>query len=194
MNKKFILASIDIILFMILSIVLDFFIYKVYYSDLLIGVIIGQFILLLISLFTYFNKKTIIYNIGIFLTFMINIISVFYIYNIDNKYDLFEGIIYNKYEYKEYTLYSKKNTTHNEMSKLSGKKVGVMVNNYDNACNVLKDNIDVECILYYSMEDMFEALKMGEIQGFFIDEFDDSMDIIESNYKYLSSFKVKCIK
>ncbi|MBR6949984.1 MAG: hypothetical protein IKH54_07365 [Bacilli bacterium] len=194
MNKKFILASIDIILFMILSIVLDFFIYKVYYSDLLIGVIIGQFILLLISLFTYFNKKTIIYNIGIFLTFMINIISVFYIYNIDNKYDLFEGIIYNKYEYKEYTLYSKKNTTYNEMSKLSGKKVGVMVNNYDNACNVLKDNIDVECILYYSMEDMFEALKMGEIQGFFIDEFDDSMDIIESNYKYLSSFKVKCIK
>ena len=194
MNKKFILASIDIILFMILSIVLDFFIYKVYYSDLLIGVIIGQFVLLLISLFTYFNKKTIIYNIGIFLTFMINIISVFYIYNIDNKYDLFEGIIYNKYEYKEYTLYSKKNTTYNEMSKLSGKKVGVMVNNYDNACNVLKDNIDVECILYYSMEDMFDALKMGEIQGFFIDDFDDSMDIIESNYKYLSSFKVKCIK
>ena len=186
MNKKFILASIDIILFVILSIILDYFIYSVYYSDLLISILIIQIIILLISLFGYFNKNKYIYNIIVFLTFMCNIVSCYYIYNINNKYNIFEDIIYNRY--------SKKNTTYNDINKLSGKKVGILVNNYDNACMILKDNVNVECVLYYSMDDMFEDLRMGEIQGFFIDEFDDSMNIMESNYKKLSTFKVKCLK
>ena len=131
MVKKYILSSISIMLLIYLQLLL---IFGISYIELLpktkiILLSITSIILVIISLKLYFGKTAKIYNIGVILTILLNIVTINYISNLNKEYNYLENIITNDYKYVNYNIYvQKKNTTYSDISKLSGKKIGVLTN------------------------------------------------------------------
>ncbi len=192
MNMKFMLASIDIILFIILSMVLDIFLYTIYGYNIYLFLIIGiQIIIWILSLITYFNKHRFIYNIGVFITFFVNIISCYYIYNYNNQYDLINGLVFNKYEYIDYYIYVKKGTTYSNLSDLKDKNIGILDDNYDNVYSSLKYKIDINSKKYYSFDDLINSLNDADIQAIIVTDLHSSDNLINSDYRKIDVIRVK---
>ena len=114
-----------------------------------------------------------------FLTIILNIVSIYNIYNLNNEYNYIENIINKEYKYVTYNLYvQKKNTTYNELEKLSGKKTGLLTNK-NNITYHLNQKTNIECIKYKNIEDLANAINNGEIQSFIL---------IESEYELLKKY------
>ncbi len=195
MNKKFVLASIDILLYIVLSMILDIFMYTLYGYNLYLFIFIGiQVLIWLLSIISYFSKHSIIYNIGIFIVFLVNIVSIYYIYNYNRDYSLIDAIVFNKYEYKDYYLYVKKGTTYSSYKDLLDKNIGFMDENYDNVCKELSNKININCKKYYIFEDLMKELNDADIQGVVVTNLHSESNLINSDYRKIYSFRVKCEK
>lgn len=172
MTKKYILSSVSIMLFIYLQILL---ILGLSFINLLsipyiILVSLTIIVLTILILNLYFSKKVKIYNTGVIITILLNIISINNIYNLNNEYKYIENIFHNEYKYVTYNLYvQKKNTTYNELNKLSGKKTGLLTNK-NNITYHLNQKTNIECIKYKTIEDLAEAINNGEIQSFILNE------------------------
>jgi len=192
MNKKFMLASIDIILFIILSMVLDIFLYTIHGYNIYLFLIIGfQIVIWAISLITYFNKHKLIYNIGVFVTFFVNIISCYFIYNYNNQYDLINGLVFNKYDYIDYYIYVKKGTTYSNLLDLKDKNIGILDDNYDNVYSILKNRIDINSKKYYSFDDLISSLNDADIQAIIVTDLHSNDKLINSDYRKIDVIRVK---
>lgn len=170
MTKKYILSSINILLFIysiILLLIGISFIDLLSFSYILLISII-TILLTIIILKLYFSNKSKYYNIGVILTILLNIISLYNIYTLNNEYKYINNIINNEYKYVTYNIYvQKKNPSYNCIDKLSNKKIGLL-SNKDNIIYHLNQKTNIECIKYKSIEDIEIALNNGEIQGFII--------------------------
>lgn len=172
MVKKYILSSISIMLLIYLQLLL---IFGISYIELLpktkiILLSITSIILVIISLKLYFGKTAKIYNIGVILTILLNIVTINYISNLNKEYNYLENIITNDYKYVNYNIYvQKKNTTYSDISKLSGKKIGVLTNK-ENISIHLNNKTNIECIKYKNIEEINTAISKGEIQSFIISD------------------------
>ena len=172
MVKKYILSSISIMLLIYLQLLL---IFGISYIELLpktkiILLSITSIILVIISLKLYFGKTAKIYNIGVILTILLNIVTINYISNLNKEYNYLENIITNDYKYVNYNIYvQKKNTTYSDISKQSGKKIGVLTNK-ENISIHLNNKTNIECIKYKNIEEINTAISKGEIQSFIISD------------------------
>lgn len=192
MSKKFMLASIDIILFIILSMALDIFLYTIHGYNIYLFLIIGfQTVIWAISLITYFNKHKLIYNIGVFVTFFVNIISCYFIYNYNNQYDLINGLVFNKYDYIDYYIYVKKGTTYSNLLDLKEKNIGILDDNYDNVYSILKNRIDINSKKYYSFDDLISSLNDADIQAIIVTDLHSNDKLINSDYRKIDVIRVK---
>lgn len=172
MTKKYILASLNIIIFIIFLILLIIGLWqiKIFSNIKTILIIIGLIITLAISIYLYFNKKIKLYNIGIFITFLLNIILLYNIIDLNYKYNYLSNTINQKYQYLEYNIYvQKKNVIYSDIKKLNNKKIGTL-NNNKNISQYLNKIINIECIEYNTIEEITYAIENGEIQSFIINE------------------------
>lgn len=172
MTKKYILASLNIIIFIIFLILLSIGLWqiKIFSNIKTILIIIGLIITLAISIYLYFNKKIKLYNIGIFITFLLNIILLYNIIDLNYKYNYLSNTINQKYQYLEYNIYvQKKNVIYSNIKKLNNKKIGTLDNN-KNISQYLNKIINIECIEYNTIEELTYAIENGEIQSFIINE------------------------
>lgn len=172
MTKKYILASHNIIIFIIFLILLSIGLWqiKIFSNIKTILIIIGLIITLAISIYLYFNKKIKLYNIGIFITFLLNIILLYNIIDLNYKYSYLSNTINQKYQYLEYNIYvQKKNVIYSNIKKLNNKKIGTLDNN-KNISQYLNKIINIECIEYNTIEELTYAIENGEIQSFIINE------------------------
>lgn len=172
MTKKYIMSSLNtyillfnIILFLISIHSINLFIFQ---KDIIIETTLV--LILLISIISYFNKKHIIYNIGVFITILTNVILISNIYNINNNYEVLNNLITNKYEYKDYSIYiQKKNPIYNNISNLKNKKIGILSSNYENTCQMVTKTIPINCVKYNNINELEESLQNGKIQAFIIE-------------------------
>ena len=172
MTKKYILASLNIIIFIIFLILLSIGLWqiKIFSNIKTILIIIGLIITLAISIYLYFNKKIKLYNIGIFITFLLNIILLYNIIDLNYKYNYLSNTTNQKYQYLEYNIYvQKKNVIYSDIKKLNNKKIGTLDNN-KNISQYLNKIINIECIEYNTIEELTYAIENGEIQSFIINE------------------------
>lgn len=169
MKRKYLLASINIYI-LIISIIT--YIIGVIYIDLLpitkdTFIIIGSILLIILSILSYFSKNNYIYNSGILVTILLNVITIYNINNLNNNYDYLNNIINKKYHYETYEIYVlKKTPKYNNIKRLNNKKIGVLTNNSENVCNYLNSKINIECKTYKTIEEINTAISSGEIQSF----------------------------
>lgn len=167
MIKKYILASLNIIIFFISLIIyiIGILYIKPFTSLKSIIIIISLTAIFISSIILYFNKKIKLYNIGIFITFLLNIILIYNIIDLNIKYSYISNLFTNKYEYIEYTIYvQKKNVIYSDISKLNNKKIGTISNN-KNINAYLNNIINIECINYDNIDDLTYAIENGIVQS-----------------------------
>lgn len=167
MIKKYILASLNIIIFFISLIIyiIGLLYIKPFTSLKSIIIIISLTAIFISSIILYFNKKIKLYNIGIFITFLLNIILIYNIIDLNIKYSYISNLFTNKYEYIEYTIYvQKKNVIYSDISKLNNKKIGTISNN-KNINAYLNNIINIECINYDNIDDLTYAIENGIVQS-----------------------------
>ena len=172
MTKKYILASLSICILIINIILYLVALHSINLYQLSKDTIITIFLIsiLVISILTYLSKHNTIYNSGILLTIITNIILINSIYNLNQDYSYLNNLYTNTYEYKDYSVYvQKKNTIYNDISKLENKKIGILDNNYNNTCSIIQKEITIECINYKDISSLEESLQNGEIQAFIIE-------------------------
>lgn len=172
MTKKYILSSISIMLFIyiqILTLIGISFVELISLPSIIITSIL-IIISTLIILKLYFSKNAKLYNIGVIITLILNIMSFTNLYNLNKEYKYIENFMNNNYKYVTYNLYvQKKNTTYSEIDKLSGKKIGLLTN--ENNINYhLNQKTNIKCIKYKTIEELEKAIEKGEIQSFILSE------------------------
>lgn len=172
MIKKYILASLNIIIFFISLIIyiIGLLHIKPFTSLKSIIIIISLTAIFISSIILYFNKKIKLYNIGIFITFLLNIILIYNIIDLNIKYSYINNLFTNKYEYIEYTIYvQKKNVIYSDISKLNNKKIGTISNN-KNINAYLNNIINIECINYDNIDDLTYAIENGIVQSIILNK------------------------
>ncbi len=186
MDKKYVLAAINIHLYAILSTLLIIGTFSINTLNLKenIGFIIFLASILVTITISYFTKNKVFYNIGVFVTFLLNIILLFNIQNYNYEYNFLENIFNNKYKYNTYNVYVKKTTTaYSNIQKLDGKKVGMLSNNVKNINNHLNRKISFEYKEYDTLDEIISAIENGEIQCFIIEGTLDEYENQNINYK-----------
>ena len=195
MTKKYILGALNICIFMAL-IVLTII------GTTSIGLISKTNNMLLISalaiaaiilLSLYFSKNHKKYNVGVFITLILNIVFVFNLVEMNKEYSFIENIVHKNYNYVTYNLYVKKsNTIYNNIYKLENKKIGLLNINQDNIENQINKKINVEYKIYENVESLQEGIQSGEIQAFIIDSSYDKNDLkISNKIRIIYSSKIK---
>lgn len=171
MKKKYILASINICLMIILSMLFIYGIIKInlYSLPKSILIIISLIIIPFFSIIAFLSKRKDIYNTGIFLTFLLNVILMHNVTNLNMTYNYITNSVTHKYRYTTYDVYVQKKTTiYSDIEKLNGKKIGMLTQNNQNISSYLKNIIDLECISYANIEDLTSAIENGEVQSFIL--------------------------
>ena len=172
MNMKYILSSVSILLSIYLEIILLIGISFVGLLTLRSIIFLSSFIVILtiVILQMYFSKIARIYNFGVFITFFINIVTLYNVYTLNNEYRYLDNIINNKFKYVTYNVYvQKKNTSYNELEKLDGKKIGLLTNK-DNISFHLNKKASIECVKFKNVEELAFSLENGEVQSVILNE------------------------
>ncbi len=188
MLKKYILGAINICLLVILFTILFFGLTKIsIFSKKIETIILISFLIfIVISIGLYLSKKSTPYNIGAFLTLLLNIIFAFEIYSLNNTYSFIENIKSNKYIYPSYEVYvQKSNTKYNNLSKLKNKKLGMLKTNRDNIKEFINTKVKIEYIEYNNIDELCEGIQTGEVQAFIIEDTDKKeLENHDSSIKY----------
>ena len=172
MINKYILSSLNIMIFIYLQILL---LIGISFIDLLsldkiIIIALLTITSTIIMLKMYFSKKTIYYNIGVIVTILFNIISFNAVHKLNSEYKYIENMLNNEYKYITYNIYvQKKNTSYNELDKLSGKKIGLLTNQ-ENIKYHLDQKINIDYIKYKTVEELEKGIESGEIQSFILSD------------------------
>lgn len=187
MTKKYILASISINLTIILSLLLIIGVIKVELLSKIKVIFTLLFLTLLVifSIISYLSQNKNIYNIGIFVNLIINIILIYNVVNLNIKYDYILNFFNNEYKYVTYNVYVQKRTPiYNKIDKLENQKIGMLSQNQDNIKNYLDKVISIEYISYQNTEEIANAIDNGEIQCFILkDEDFQKIDNDKTNIK-----------
>lgn len=188
MIKKYTLASLSINLTILSSILLIIGLFKVGLLPInkTIYIAIILLIIIFLSIVSYLSKNKNIYNLGIFLTFIINIILIYNIVNINSKYNYITNIFNNEYKYVTYNIYVQKRTPiYSKIEKLDGQKIGMLNKNEENVKQYLNNIISIDYISYETPEEIAKAIDNGEIQCFILTDNDyDSIDEEKTNIKH----------
>mgnify|MGYP001043138853 CR=1 FL=1 len=179
MTKKYVLASISINLTIILSIFLIIGVFKIeLLSNIkIIFTLLFLILLVIFSIISYLCKNKNIYNIGIFVNLIINIILIYNTVNLNIKYDYILNLFNKEYKYITYNVYVQKRTPiYNNLNKLENQKIGMLSKNQDNIKNYLDKIISIEYISYQNTDEIANAIDNGEIQCFILTD-DDFLKI-----------------
>lgn len=195
MTKKYILGALNICILIALIIftiigILSIGLFTKLNNILLISAL-SVLVIILLSL--YFSKKYKKYNVGVFITLLLNIILSFNIISMNKEYGFIENLVHKNYNYVTYNLYVKKsNTTYNTIYKLENKKIGLLNDNEDNIQSQINKKIKVEYKIYYSIDELQEGIQNGEIQAFVIDSNIKKEDLkINNKLRIIYSNKIK---
>lgn len=175
MKNKFILSSISINLSILSSVLLliGLLVIKVTNKFNLIIAIIISITAIIGTVYAYFSKNKNIYNIGVFISLLLNIIFIYNIVTLNQKYNYILNLFNKEYKYTSYNIYvQKKNPIYSNINKLNNKKIGTLNRNSENVIIYLKDYINIELKTYNSVEEMISAIESGEIQSIIINEED----------------------
>ena len=161
MKKKYLLGAMNISLLILLAfiLVISYNYIGIFKKTETILFLITTLIIVAIIIKTYLSKKNIIYNIGIYTCFMLNIIFLYLInsanieYNFINNY--IKGNVYTTYN----IIVLRKNVLYNNISKLENKTIGSTIANPKLDTN--KYNIK----MYDNTNDLTEAIQNAEIQS-----------------------------
>ena len=197
MTKKYILGALNICILIALIIftiigILSIGLFTKLNNIMLISAL-SVLVIILLSL--YFSKKYKKYNVGVFITLLLNIILTFNIISLNREYGFIENLVHKNYNYVTYNLYVKKsNTTYNTIYKLENKKIGLLNDNEDNIQSQINKKIKVEYKIYYSIDELQEGIQNGEIQAFVIDSNIKKEDLkINNKLRIIYSNKIKTI-
>ncbi len=187
MTKKYILASINIYVLIITSLIylvglLTINLYPTY-TNILITIILAT--ITTITLICYFNKNKNIYNLGILLTILFNAITIYNIVDLNIKYDYIHNLIAKEYKYDSYNIYvARDNYYYSELEKLNNKSIGTLKDNSNNICTYLNTSIKVTCKNYNTLEELYNSLSNYEIQAIIISsEYDKEISDPDTKYK-----------
>lgn len=175
MNKKFILSTISIYLsiFSFILLLIGIITTQIINKFLFITTITISSIAILITIITYFSKSKNIYNIGVFISLILNIIFIYNINILNQKYSYILNFFNKEYKYTSYNVYVQKKTPiYSNISKLNNKKIGTLNKNSENIAIYLNDYVNIELKTYNSIDEIINAIENGEIQSFIIDEKD----------------------
>lgn len=199
MTKKYILAALNISIIVLTTIlyiigILQIQLYKPVKTTLLIVGLIG---IILFSIYSYFHKNIKIYNIGIFITFLINMVLIYNIVDLNKKYSFLTNIVNPQYQYIKYDIYvQKKNVVYSDIKKLDGKKIGALEENQQNISEYLNTITNIECKSYETIEDLSYAIENGEIQSLILTEeqynnIDEQETDIKNKIRTIYTIKIK---
>lgn len=195
MDKKYILSSLGICLLMLLGI-FSIFLYEELdlYTNFLFIICIVLFAVICFCILSFFSRKIYIFNMGIFVMFLCNVILIYNIWDIENKYSYISNIVTKKYSYETYEVYvQKKNAGYSNISKLSNRRIGLLKDNEEYVISYMRKVVDINFIVYDSIEEMEEAISQGEIQCFILPNgYLDNSDLeITSRVKPIYQSKIK---
>ena len=171
MAKKYTLAAILINIFTICFFLLLIGLINTQNINIIyiILIIISFIVTLFLIIKSYLSIKNSIYNIGIFYTILSIIILIYNISELNNKYSYIENIFKNEYTYPTYNIYvRKKNTMYNDISKLNGKKIGLLNENEEYVKEYLDQIGNINYSEYNTVDELVYAINNGEIQSFII--------------------------
>ncbi len=190
MIRKYFLQSINICLMVVLMLLLFLGVKStsILSKKEIIVVALSFIVLITIAVLSYLSKRNKVYNFGVFLTILANILFAFEIYSINNNYDYLKNVTSLKYEYKTYEVYvQKSNTTYSSIEKLNGKTIGLLKNNQNNVKEYLNNLVKIDYKEYNSVDELCEGIKNGDIQAFIIVE--DKTNQLKNN-KYINKIRV----
>ena len=175
MTKKYLLQALNICVLLVLLVIFSYGLIsiKLLNKKLTLTIIVSLIVFVIISILLYLSKKNTTYNIGAFLTLLLNIILAFEIYSLNNTYDYINNLRTNKYTYRNYEIYvQKSNTTYNKLSKLKNKNLGLLKTNKDNVKNLISEKIKINYKEYNNIDELCEGIRSGEVQAFIIEDTD----------------------
>lgn len=175
MTKKYILAAISICLSILLSILFVTGMFKVGILESKTIWLLCLFFMILIGIFlyTYFSKNQNVYNIGVFLSFLFNIILLYNVNDLNTRYDYIKDIFSSDSKYVTYNVYVQRKTTiYDQISKLDGHKIGVLYKNFDDVSKNLSQDVNIEVVAYHDIVEIEKAILNGDIQSFALTEED----------------------
>ena len=110
---------------------------------------------------------------------------LFNINNLNNTYSYLENIYSKKYKYDTYEVYvHKSTTTYNNLTKLEGKKIGMLSKNSLNVKKYLNNVSNIEYMTYDTSDELLNALKNYEVQSIIIS--DEDYQNLNNDDKYKS--------
>jgi len=175
MTKKYLLQALNICVLLVLLVIFSYGLIsiKLLNKKLTLTIIVSLIVFVIISILLYLSKKNTTYNIGAFLTLLLNIILAFEIYSLNNTYDYINNLRTNKYTYRNYEIYvQKSNTTYNKLNKLKNKNLGLLKTNKDNVKNLISEKIKINYKEYNNIDELCEGIRSGEVQAFIIEDTD----------------------
>lgn len=194
MTKKYFLEALNLIVLVINIILYITALYTInIYSKNTTIIICSSIILIIIFLYKlYFSKKAILYNIGVFICFTINIILITTIVSLNTEYKYLNNIINKEYTYEKYNVYvSKKNPTYSNITKLSNKNIGLLIENQNNIKHFLDNEVNINYKVYNNIAEIDEAFKNNEIQSFIIKQNESSELQNQKEIRIISSYTIK---
>jgi len=191
MKSKYLINSLNICIFLSLSLLLLYGYYK--YNILSrINIILISILLLIILLLCikfYLSKKNNLYNINAFIIFLINIILLYNLINLNNQYAYITSIFY-KNSYNTYEVYVKKtNVIYNNLNKLENKNIGILTTNQTNVIDYYNKLENYNYKTYNSIYDLNNAINNGEIQAIIIsNSYKEELNKVDKNSKLKSIY------
>jgi len=200
MTKKYLLQALNICVLLVLLVIFSYGLIsiKLLNKKLTLTIIVSLIVFVIISILLYLSKKNTTYNIGAFLTLLLNIILAFEIYSLNNTYDYINNLRTNKYTYRNYEIYvQKSNTTYNKLNKLKNKNLGLLKTNKDNVKNLISEKIKINYKEYNNIDELCEGIRSGEVQAFIIEDTDkkelESHDL-SNKFRVIYETRIKKLK
>ncbi len=199
MNRKYFFGALSISLSFVLAILFLVGIIKIRFDENVRIISLTIILLFIISftLYAYFSKSIKLYNKGIFISFLVNVLLFYSVIGLNETYDYIRNLIYPESTYSTYHVYVQKSTTrYSDLHKLSGKKIGMLQGNDENIEKYLNRVVSIECLRYENIYDLIDALLNGEVQSFILNEedyntIDEKNTNIKEKIRVISTSKIK---
>ena len=197
MNKQYILGAINILLIIVLYLLnlLAFINLDIYNKNIIVIISIFFIVVISILIHSYLSKNRNIYNVIQFISFLLNIILIFNINNIENTYEYYSNIYTNKYVYKEYSIYvQKKNTTYNNITKIKDKNVSFISDSKSLEKFINDKKINTK--KYTSIKELEDSISSGTSQALLLnkEEYNNLSSKTKEKIKVIYTSKIQIEK
>lgn len=197
MNKQYILGAINILLIIVLYLLnlLAFINLDIYNKKIIVIISIFFIVVISILIHSYLSKNRNIYNVIQFISFLLNIILIFNINNIENTYEYYSNIYTNKYVYKEYSIYvQKKNTTYNNIIKLKDKNISFISDSKSLEKFINDKKINTK--KYTSIKELEDSISNGTSQALLLnkEEYNNLSSKAKEKIKVIYTSKIQIEK